>query len=619
VGPEVLIVGDATRRADLLERIGGLGYRVSVGTGVALGQRIAERQTPAAVVVCTEDVDPRALMAELRGTRRGSGIPVTLHGPLGGRIGDLADVLDLGADHFLDEPADDEQLAAAMEELVGPGAPRPPARSSRSHHEASTSGGAPGAADGVTADGVTAEGATEVVLGQLHRTLDMLEERLKERDESDSGDELDLTALGFAELPDTGEESSSRSSGRGSSMELSLPHGRSGRSGRTSKREPTERLGLFARPESAVSVGPESSVAPEGPDRPRRRSPLPIDDEGTIDRLEVPRLLWTLHRAEYSGGLCLEHGRVRKRLWWRDGDIVFARSNVGHDRLIDGLLRRGLLTRDQYDTARRLAAKEPRRAGQLLVEAGFVKASELPRVLRNHLIRIIDSCFPWTDGRWSLEPEERSDESVLSETSVALVVAEGIRHRMESAQLTALLGGLDQYPRFREDAVVVGDVRALAERLLMSPSEEAWLRRLDGSRTLRELLDHPATDELELLGLGYMLHVLDYLELSTQEPGLSGGADPEQIDVARVRDRLRLAREADYFAMLGVPRDAARLDVRRAHAELSRTFDDDNLELGVRDDLAGELTELRTLLDEARDVLTDDTLRSAYLAHLEEP
>lgn len=613
MGPEVLIVGDAARRAGLLERISSLGYEASVGTGLVLGQRLIQRQEPAAVVVCTEDVDPRALMAELRGTRRGSGVPVTLHGPLGGRIGDLADVLDLGADHFLEEPADDEQLAAAMEELVGPGSPRP-AGSGRDEapHEPSPTEG-----DGVASpDGGGEDGSTQGVLGQLHRTLDLLEERLKDRDASGSdADELDLDALGFAALPDTGEGTPARRTpgmGAGASLELSL----SSRARRgAGRREPTERLGRVARAETTRSYPAPTGEA----DRPRRGAPLPIEDQGSLDRVEVPRLLLSLHRARYTGALTLERGRVSRRVWWREGDIVFVRSNVDHDRLVDGLLRRGLLTRDQYDTAQRLVAKQPQRTGEQLVEAGFLKASELPRELRYHLIRIIDACFPWTDGRWSLQPGEVGEESVLVDTAVPLIVAEGVRHRMESAQLEALLGGMALYPRFRQETLVAGDGRTLAERLEMSPSERAWLERLDGSRSLRELSALPSGDALELLGLVYLLHVLETVELSEQPLGGSTGAEPEDVDTARIRDRLQLAREADYFAALGLPRDAARLDVRRAHAELRRTFDDAHLEPAVRERLAAELSELRELLDEARDVLMDDSMRSVYLAYLEEP
>lgn len=610
MAPEVLIVGEASRRGELVARISGLGYAAAVCTRPVLEHRIAMGDPPSAVLVCTEDVDARALMTSLRGTRRGSGVPVTLYGPVPGHTGDLADVLDLGADHFLEAPATDEALAAALELLCGPiGRPTPSVAAVAS---ARTTGAAAAPAGG------REPGDTDVVLGQLHRTLDMLEARLRDREDAGAeADELDLDALGVPALPEVGEELPSES---GPSLSLAPEDAAPGPASKAARRETTERLAHApeGRPGEPVRMDTTVSRVLVVEDRPRRHAPLPIEDRGTLDRVEVPRLLWTLHRARYTGALALEHGRVEKRLWFRDGDLALVRSNVGHDRLIDGLLRRGLLTREQYEVARRLAAKEPGRTGSLLVEAGLLKGPELPRVLRDHLVRIIDSMFPWTNGRWLLAPGEEPEEVVLVDTPVSLVIAEGVRHRMESAQLVALLGGLEQRPRFRSEAVVLGGPHELAERLLLSPSEEEWLSRLDGRATLRELLARPDTDELELLALCYVLHVLEHLELAVEPVVAAAPADPVALDVARIRDRLRLAREGDCFATLGLSREAARLDVRRAHAELHRTFADAHLEPSVSTQLRAELEELRDLLDEARDVLVDEGLRSAYLAHLEE-
>lgn len=623
MAPEVLIVGEASRRGELLARISGLGYAAAACTRAELESRIAKAEPPGAVLVCTEDVDARALMTSLRGTRRGSGVPVALYGPVPGRTGDLADVLDLGADHFVEAPATDEALAAALELLLGP-IGRPPAAGPGGGAATAGRTGSIAPAPAAGREG----GDTDVVLGQLHRTLDMLEARLREReDEGAEADELDLDALGVPALP---ELPNGDAPSLPAASSLPLPLSDTGTpmpmpaAAATDRRDPTERLGHPPEGRGSASLEARALEGTGSPrpaatdDRPRRQAPLPIEDRGSLDRVEVPRLLWTLHRARYTGALALEQGRVEKRLWWRDGDLVLVRSNVGHDRLIDGLLRRGLLTREQYEVARRLAAKESGRTGALLVEAGLLKAAELPRVLRDHLVRIIDSTFPWTEGRWLLVPGEEADEAVLVDTPVALVVAEGVRHRMESAQLIALLGGLEPRPRLRGEAGVLGGPHALAERLLLSPSEEAWLPRLDGSATLRELLGRPDTDELELLGLCYVLHVIEHLELLRELPVAAAPADPVALDVVRIRDRLRVAREGDCFATLGLPRDAMRLEVRRAHAELQRTFADANLEPAVRTQLRAELEELRDLIDEARDVLADEGLRSAYLAHLEE-
>lgn len=652
VAPEILIVGDATTRAALVRRIRAGGYAVSLCTPPDLDERMAGGRLPGAIVVCLDDVEPAALMRRLRNTRLGAAVPVTLFGPLGGPVADLADVLDLGADHFLEAPADDEQLLAALEELAGPSEDEPDASPSwrdvsggaelsRPHRtEVLEEGSGAGSSRSHSAPGLR---GSDPVIGQLHRTLDMLEERLREGDplRRDARDEPDLDDLGLDAVPDVEAEIDPGDSQDRIAVEhFDLPMlGGPGRpivtagtpeatvlleeSGPiTGVRSPSRRNGTGSAGRRRLLERSEPRAEPEPVvrDRPRRSPPLPVDREGALEAVEVPRLVWMLHRARYDGQLSLCRGRVEKQMWMSAGELVFARSNVGQDRLIDGLLRRGVITRAQYETARRLAAKEPRRAGQLLVEAGFVKPGELHRVLRTHLLRIVDSTFGWTEGTWSLEPGAVSEEPVTLTDSTAQILIEGIRHRMEARQLYDLLGGPDQFPRFRADALPGGGVRALGEHLRLSASEEAWLSRLQGTRSLRRLASEPGIDELELLGVTYAMHVFGHLDLSGEPPPSPRVEhDPVAVDELRIRERLQLAREADYFALLGLPRDASRLDVRRAHADLSRVFAPDVLEPRTRDRHADELAELRAALDEASDVLSDDGMRSAYLAHLREP
>ena len=86
----------------------------------------------------------------------------------------------------------------------------------------------------------------------------------------------------------------------------------------------------------------------------------------------------------------------------------------------------------------------------------------------------------------------------------------------------------------------------------------------------------------------------------------------------RIDERLALARDSDYFALLGVGRAAGRAEVLRAHADLRDTFADERLEPRTREELADALAELHAALDEAREVLLDEVLRTAYLAQLPE-
>ena len=90
------------------------------------------------------------------------------------------------------------------------------------------------------------------------------------------------------------------------------------------------------------------------------------------------------------------------------------------------------------------------------------------------------------------------------------------------------------------------------------------------------------------------------------------------IDRERVRARHRLVAEADYFALLGVRRDATGFEIRRAYQSARRDFAADCFPLDLRRELARELDEIAHVLDEAFRVLRDDRLRVTYLTNLVE-
>lgn len=649
----MLIVGEPATRTVLAKQAAALGYEVELVPPGGACERIADGVLPRVVVVCIADVDPPDFMTSLRRVQRGAAVPVTLYGSLGGTVLDLADVLDLGADHFLEEPVADDQLASALEALAGP----PNSDPIRDRPEPSVAEVSWPTSTSVIDEPeprvrVASESsvrASDPVIGQLTRTLDFLADRREKGD--DETDDLDLASLGFQGVPELDADHESldpaESQDRLEVAELRVLHppaptgtgSGSERRGRAAigPREstvlledssplPPRPMAVADLPEPGTSPGrertaPVVAVTSEVADRPRRRVPLPLEREGDLSTIEIPRLLSKLHRGRFTGLLALAAGRVEKSMWFDAGAIVYARSTAGHDRLIDGLVRRGLVTRAQYDEARRAIETAPRRAGQVLVESGFLKQSELVSALQDHLARIVDSTFAWHEGTWMLEPDVRCDEPVLLQIPTAALIAEGIRQRLEPAHLWGLVGGPRAHPRLRDGAAAhETSRRELADGLQLGPTEAEWLARFDGQHALADLLAEPDAKEDELLPLVHALNVLELLDLHREALPMPRVADdPASVDKRRLEDRLTLAREADYFALLGVPRDAGRADVRHAYTELMRTFADEWLEERTRETMARELKELRAALGEARDVLQDDALRSAYLAQLEDP
>ncbi len=962
---EVVIVGDATRRSGLLRAVLQLGYDANLLDARELNRRVRSSESLRALLLCTADLDSGLVLAGLRRTRAGAAIPVILVGRLGGDLGSLADVLDLGADHFVEEPVDADTLAQALREFAGPvgggesarggessgtrerdrgphadpadidrsedvpmrGAGRGGTHVSRTERSkspqdrsgselsashgtrtgtgtggtgsgplgsgarhatrrlSSTSGpqrlptdaadrglewttpvdrsGRPtgpqrperlGAAEladsaasrerparrdpeaprGVPSDRSAALATTNVAsrgsgrqevtgsfrtqprtsaddsgdpaMGQLHRTLDRLEARLRARDgEGPAGgqDPSDISAIdldpyedgvrGFRDDRSRHQTGMIERDGRDATPQAEFddddsdagfldPASRAGRSesawsqtrdprrselrslgaGRAGAGaddldaigddrlvdafdedldaalgdlpdedeitvEPVTRIGgreLRAVPRlhdvERVSAGRPPPLDDEVTD-PRALGPRAVKDGEDVDRTEVefepradreektgemtrstnrqgersdpreregddlplravrslravpsgelsreeardrlglgvarrvasgaaspagasgtlkeqslPQLLWSLHIDAYTGALELAHGRAEKVLWFREGNLHFVQSTAEGDRFVDGLVTRGVLTPSQWETARRLANKETRRAGKLLLEAGFLKPRELGEQIERHLEDCVARCLLWEDARWRTRPGELRDEPIGLRTTMAELLVRACIEYLDTSRSSAWLAGQRPCPRIvghGNDGVAIrrvwatvtgGSDGARAQRTaaaLAGKGCQEMLAAMTGRRALDELAATPSWDAQTIYGFAYALWVIgevEWLEATASTPSM----DPASVDSERIVDRLRIAREGDYFQLLGLTRDAVGSEVRRAHGMLKATFEDQALELRTLSDRARELAELRDALDEARDILVDDALRSAYLAHLVDP
>src|SRR5512139_1984743 len=91
---------------------------------------------------------------------------------------------------------------------------------------------------------------------------------------------------------------------------------------------------------------------------PNRLDPFAVAGgfRGTLARLPLPELLRELQSARATGILSLVAGGARKALYFRDGRVVFATSNVPSDRLGEILLRDGRITAEQHEASARALA-----------------------------------------------------------------------------------------------------------------------------------------------------------------------------------------------------------------------------------------------------------------------
>ena len=344
----------------------------------------------------------------------------------------------------------------------------------------------------------------------------------------------------------------------------------------------------------------------------------PPDVPAVLGPADAPRAIARSIATRTTGTLCLESKEGVRRIVLREGDLVTAASGVDDESLIAFLVAHGDLPRESLTQLAGRFATFGRHAGAALVAQGYLRQDQLWPVLRAHAEWILGKALAIDVGTAMVEPDApgrlRGEPSVFGGSTGAEVFVEVVRRVVAQEDAFARLGG---------GPARIGEGRnegLLTECALGAP-EVAVLEQLRGTSIAQALASSPDTDMIAVL---YALHLLGVIEVvrslggpptrDQASPSSSHSTDTIDDDAirARVRARLDLVEEGDYFAVLGVARSATSYEVRRAFTELRRTFDPDRILTPANADLAPSVRKIVNVLEEAYDILHDAARRERY-------
>jgi DNA-binding response OmpR family regulator len=377
-------------------------------------------------------------------------------------------------------------------------------------------------------------------------------------------------------------------------------------------------------------------------------APVPVDDAGSLASRDVATLLASLHASGWTGRAWFSRADGEKAVFFDSGTPVFATSSFPADRLGDLLYREGKLGREQYARTREISTPAGRRTAMKLVELGLLKEPEVFSALRRHVEEIVFSLFAWAEGEYRLSTEQpvADDRVRLSQHPWALF-AEGVRRKYGLERLVDLIGP-------PEIVVVPNELfRRALDHAGLEANERAAAELFDGERSIADVrlavgaLPNRSLSEAALYGLVWTLQAVGAVRLgeggadqavrlravatTTTADGAARAAevdrrvrerDATERPADRIIDRERLLAkraqigDGDYFAILGVDRQATTHEIHRAFERLTEDFRPERFADPVRSELGDALLEIKEVLDEAHRVLADDQLRRAYREHL---
>jgi curved DNA-binding protein CbpA len=150
-----------------------------------------------------------------------------------------------------------------------------------------------------------------------------------------------------------------------------------------------------------------------------------LHKEGKLKENRLPHLLASFSKDRKTGVLTFSKDDAVKNIYFHNGSIVFASSNMTSDRLGDFLLKNGVISEEQYEQSAKIHEETGKRKGMILVEMGYLSPEELVSSIRHHLTEIILSIFDWEDGHFKFRDSEPSEEVITLNTTVSDLISEG--------------------------------------------------------------------------------------------------------------------------------------------------------------------------------------------------
>jgi ActR/RegA family two-component response regulator len=376
---------------------------------------------------------------------------------------------------------------------------------------------------------------------------------------------------------------------------------------------------IESRGRAALGDPPQIQTSPGSWDTQVRERGLPESGEVVRGVSDAAMILAKMFAQSFTGRVGFRKDGAEKVVYFDAGRPVFASSNEAGDRMGELLVREGKITASQYERCQVHVAQSGRRMGEILVDFGYLKRRELLPAVRRHVEDVLYSLFGWDHGIYRITEETTaSAERIRLSRHPASLVMEGIRRKLDRTTLEKLLGAsstvIEVPDRERLGGIInTGD---------LAVEERAALTAFDGQADLAQVARTIGVDVADVLPFAWGLCVLGLAtarrtetDPAEESTALVGETDLA-IDRERVRARWQLVSEADYFALLGVRRDATAFEIRRAYQAARRDFAADCFPGDLRRELARELDDISTVLDEAFRVLRDDRLRLTYLSNL---
>ena len=292
-------------------------------------------------------------------------------------------------------------------------------------------------------------------------------------------------------------------------------------------------------PDDDTSVSTEkvemSKTRPVQPDS-AEKHPLKEGLRGNLETIGLPDIIQMLHLGRKTGGLHIKRGEEKKTIYFKNGEIVTATTNIEAERMAVFLHKQKKISSETMAAIIEEADVAGRPEELIIREAVPLSKEEHQARVDEYVAELIYGVFHWNSGSvLFIENERSADECLQIRNTTENLVMEGVRR-------------IDEWSRIRQsipsNRVILQqcpEPPTKSDQILLNSEEWKIMALVDGKRTISEICSEARETEFDVSKVLYGLLSIGLLEkvgTREEEPSPAPGAGTKQRGEAEFRKTL---------------------------------------------------------------------------------
>ncbi|MDP3112661.1 MAG: DnaJ domain-containing protein [Thermodesulfovibrionales bacterium] len=344
------------------------------------------------------------------------------------------------------------------------------------------------------------------------------------------------------------------------------------------------------------------------------------DLRGNLEDYALADTLTGLQRTNGTGILEVVSDAICKRIYIKNGDMIFAASNRDKDRLGDILLKEKKITKEQYDQSVKEMKKTKQRQGTVLVRLGHFKPQDLAAAVTHQIEEIIISLFSLRHGSFEFKKGPLpTDEIITLKLSAANLIYRGVKRINVLNDIIGNLPPMDSILCFSTDPL------KLFQNISLDIDGKTILSYIDGKTAINHIVFASNLDRLSALKTIYALlstGIIEVVEEKTKEDEVQEAMAEDIIEEPEVKVDAELVnmieethstyKDLGYYGVLGIKQYATTSEIKSAYYDVAKRFHPDRHFYLSSETLKGKLTEIFAYVTEAYTTLSSSEKRRQY-------